>query len=412
MSKKAIIIGAGVAGLTAAYYLEKDGYTIDLIEKSASIGGRIRTDVVNGFFLDHGFQVLLDAYPECQRLLDYDELELKRFASGAIILHEGGRRSKVGDPRKNFAAFFPTLFAKMGSLRDKLKLLSLAKKLNECYIDDLFSQPEEPTSTYLDRKFGDGIKENFFHPFFKGIMLDPELKTSNRVFDFVFKMFGKGYATVPANGMLQLPMHISSKLKRTTIFLNTEVSAIDGHRVMSTEGQTFEGDIIIMATEANALAQSKKGDIKMDYVSNTTVYFSSDKPLGTKNYLVLNSAKGAIVNHLVQMDAVSAAYAPKGKHLIACSILGTKEDSKELIANIKLELKSWFGHDVDGWAHIKTYNIKYALPDQSSVTNELTPEQAIINEYTYICGDHLLNGSINAAMKSGRQVAELIRTSA
>jgi len=194
--------------------------------------------------------------------------------------------------------------------------------------------------------------------------------------------------------------------------LNTEISHIDGKKVVSKEGQTFEGDIIIIATEANAFAKSKKEDIKMDYVSNTTVYFSSDKPLGTKNYLILNSKKDAIVNHLVQMDAVSEVYAPKGKHLIACSLLGDINADKELIANIKLELKSWFGDDVDGWEHLKTYNINYALPDQTTATNDLKPEQAIINEYTYICGDHLLNGSINAAMKSGRQVAELIRTSA
>jgi len=411
MGKKAIIIGAGLAGLTAAYYLEKGGYTIDLIEKQGRIGGRTTTDEVDGFLLDRGFQVLLDAYPECLRLLDYEALDLKRFAPGAIILHEDGNRSKVADPRRNFWALIPTLFARIGSLRDKFKLLRLAKKLDDCFIDDLFSQPEEPTSTYLNRKFGEGIKQNFFHPFFKGIMLDPDLNTSNRIFDFVLKMFGKGYATVPAYGMHYLPNHISEKLNRTTIFLNTEVRSIEGNKVITAEDQTFEGDVIIIATEANALAQSKKANIKTGYVSNTTVYFSSEKPLGTGNYLILNSSKNTIVNHLVQLDAVSQGYAPKGKHLIACSILGHKQDGKELIDSIKLELKKWFGESVDQWVHIKTYNIKYALPDQSTVTNDLTPDRAIINEYTYICGDHMLNGSINAAMKSGRQVAELIITS-
>ena len=129
------------------------------------------------------------------------------------------------------------------------------------------------------------------------------------------------------------------------------------------------------------LVKAIRFNIKMEYVSNTTVYFSSDKPLGTRNYLILNSAKNAIVNHLVQMDAVSKGYAPKGKHLIACSILGDKKNNKELIDSIRLELKNWFGAEVDQWNHLKTYNIKYALPDQSTATNDLTPEQAIINEH-------------------------------
>jgi len=409
MAKKAIIIGAGVAGLTAAYYLEKDGYSIDILEKSDRIGGRIKTDEVDGFLLDHGFQVLLDAYPECQRLLDYDALDLKRFASGAIILHEDGSRSKVADPRRNAWSFFPTLFAKMGTMGDKFKLLGLAKKLNDSYIDDLFEQPEEPTATYLNRKFGDEIKENFFFPFFRGIMLDKELKTSNRVFDFVFKMFGQGYATVPASGMQAIPKMISSKLKNTTILLNSEVKSIDGRMVRTSDNQTFEGDKIILATEATGFVREKKAEVNQNYVSNTTVYFSSNKGLGTKDFLILNSKKDGIVNHLVQMDKVAPSLSPKGQHLIACSLLGyhTHDD---LADSIKVEMAPWFDK-VKDWQHLKTYSIKYALPDQSTATNDLEPAQSLINEHTYICGDHMLNGSINAAMKSGRQVAELIASS-
>ena len=409
MVKKAIVIGAGVAGLTAAYYLEKEGYSIDLIEKSDQIGGRIKTDVVEGFLLDHGFQVLLDAYPECKKILDYRTLALKRFASGAIILHENGSRSKVADPRRDFSSFLPTIMAKMGTVWDKIKLLRLATRLNYNSIENTFSQKEESTIKYLTQNFGNEIRQHFFYPFFRGIMLDKELNSSKRVFDFVFKMFGEGYATVPTKGMQAIPEMIAGHLNNTSIRFNTEVKTIVGKQVHTIDHQTLEADVIVIATEANGFVKSISPSINQKYVSNTTVYFSSEKDLGTDHFLVLNSKKNALVNHLVQMDKVANSYAPKGKHLIACSILGY-HDNSSLIDEIKTELSTWFESDISDWKHLKTYTIRYALPDQSNAINNLTPENAMLNEHTFVGGDHMLNGSINAAMKSGRQVAELIST--
>jgi predicted NAD/FAD-dependent oxidoreductase len=109
------------------------------------------------------------------------------------------------------------------------------------------------------------------------------------------------------------------------------------------------------------------------------------------------------------MSAVSNQYAPKGKVLISVSYNGLAEIEDVVLAEkMKSELSQWYGNQVNDWKLIKSYRIAYALPNQDTVSNEVTAEQLQINENLFICGDHLMNGSINVAMKSGRLVAELI----
>ena len=109
------------------------------------------------------------------------------------------------------------------------------------------------------------------------------------------------------------------------------------------------------------------------------------------------------------MTNVSAAYAPAGKVLISVSCNGIVDFGEQELADaIKTELQPWFGKQVEAWSHLKTYKVKYALPNLTVLKDDLTIADMKINDHLYCCGDHLLNGSINAAMKSGRLLADLI----
>ena len=404
------IIGAGISGLTAAVYLHQKGYKIQILEASDRAGGRIKTDSIDGFRLDRGFQVLLTEYPETVALLDYKKLNLKRFLPGATVLYDEGQ-FEIADPFRRPSATFATLFAPVGSLKDKINTFFLKNKLVKIAVSDVFKQPEIDTILQL-KKYGFSPKmiDRFYKPFFSGIFLENDLKTSSNMFDFVMKMFSEGDAAIPELGMEEIPKQLVAMLPSNSIQYNAKVSAIENNKIICENGATFETDKIIIATEAIGLAGNYISKTKENFHQVTNVYFEAKKAPTKKAVVVLNAATNKKwVNNLTVMSNVSNQYAPIGKVLISISYNGIPTiDDTTLAENMKTELKKWYGNQIDDWKMLKTYRIKYGLPNQEKVSNEVSNSEIKINENLFICGDHLLNGSINAAMKTGRMVAELV----
>ncbi len=404
------IIGAGISGLTAAVYLHQKGYKVQILEASDRAGGRIKTDVVDGFRLDRGFQVLLTEYPETKALLDYKKLNLKRFLPGATVLYDGGQ-FEIADPFRRPTAIFATLFAPVGSLKDKINTFFLKNKLVNISIPNLFKQPEIETIAKL-KKYGFSPKmiDRFYKPFFSGIFLENYLTTSSNMFDFVMKMFSEGDAAIPELGMEEIPKQLVAMLPENSIQYNVKVTAIENNKIIFEDGSTVETDKIIIATEAIGIASNYISKTKQNFHQVTNVYFEASIAPTQKAVVVLNaSTDKKWANNLTVLSNISNQYAPEGKVLISVSYNGIPAiDDETLAENMKSELKQWYGNHVADWKLLKTYRIQYALPNQEKVSNEVDHSKIKINDNLFICGDHLLNGSINAAMKSGRIVAELI----
>ncbi|TRX20679.1 FAD-dependent oxidoreductase [Flavobacterium franklandianum] len=404
------IIGAGISGLSAAVNLHQKGYKIQILEATDRAGGRIKTDIIDGFRLDRGFQVILTEYPETKSLLDYKKLNLKRFLPGATVLYDKGQ-FEIADPFRRPTATFSTLFAPVGSLKDKINTLFLKNKLVKITFPELFKQPEIETIAQLEKYgFSPKMIDRFYKPFFSGIFLENDLKTSSNMFDFVMKMFSKGDAAIPELGMEEIPKQLVAMLPANSIQYNLKVSAIENNKVICEDGTTIDADKIIIATEAIGLASNYISKTKQKFHQVTNVYFEAKIAPTKKAVVVLNaSTDKKWVNNLTVMSNVSNKYAPAGKVLISISYNGIPAiDDATLAENMKTELKKWYGNHVEDWKLLKTYRIKYALPNQEKVANEVPDSEIKINDNLFICGDHLLNGSINAAMKSGRVVAELI----
>lgn len=408
--KDIIIVGGGMAGLTAAHYLHKAGKDFLLLEGSDRVGGRVKTDQVDGFLLDQGFQVLLTAYPEVKAVLDYDALNLKAFLPGALILQENGSKSQIGDPLRWLGSTFSTLFNGIGTWGDKFKILALRGRLSGLSIDEIFQEEETTTLQALrDYGFSEDMIRTFFTPFLRGIFLEKDLSTSRRMFDFVFKLFSEGNTSIPANGIEAIPRQIASRLPANSIRVQQKVTRIEKGKVHLASGEVLEAKHILIATDALNAAQLLQQNIKNTaYESTLNVYFSSDTAPFQKPILALNAASNSIVNNCTVLTNLSNQFAPKGKHLISVSIIGKNTFEEDLAEKIKSELKTHFDSEVNDWEHIKTYLVKYALPQAKSIKNDLSPSEIKLAEGLYICGDHLMNGSLNAAMKSGRLAAELI----
>ena len=411
MKQDVIIIGAGLAGLSAAVHLHRQGRKVLILEATDRAGGRIKTDLYEGFLLDRGFQVLLTAYPESKSLLNYADLNLKKMLPGATVLYDDGQ-FEIADPFRRPSAALATLFAPVGTIKDKINTLWLKNKLQKLTIEEIFQQPEQTTLKQLsDYGFTSKMIERFYAPFLSGIFLENALSTSSRMFDFVMKMFSDGDVAVPALGMEEIPKQLIALLPQDSIQYHKKVTTIDGNKITTHDGTVFEANQILLATTASALTKDFFAAQKMTSHQVTNVYFEATEAPTKKAVVILNASKNKKwVNNLTIMSNVSSAYAPKDKVLISVSYNGIPIiDDAALAENMKQELKKWYGEKINSWKMLKTYRIEYALPTQQSVRNEILASEIKISDSIFICGDNLLNGSINAALKTGRLAAEAMK---
>jgi hypothetical protein len=403
-----IIIGAGLAGLTAAKVLKAAGKSVLVLEASDAAGGRVRTDEVDGFLLDRGFQVFLTAYPEAKRLLDYDALELCRFDPGALILNKKGI-TRMGDPTRQPASLFSTVFSSAATFADKLRILRLKIKLSRKTIEEIFAEQEITTAAYLQNAgFSEKIMSRFFQPFLSGVFLEGELSTSSRMFEFVFKMFSEGDAAVPAKGMGMIPLQLAESLSPGELLFNQRVWALEDSIATTTTGEVYQGNYILIATDQLRFPIPLQQTVNC-YRSVTNIYFTAAKKPFELPLITLNSTPGRLVNNIAVMNRISPRYSGNEDALISLSLIGNHSSISEpaLCASVINELKYWYP-DAINWKHLKTYHIAYALPDDDRVGNEPVYKAMRLNGNTFVCGDHLMNGSINAALKSGRLAAEAI----
>jgi protoporphyrinogen oxidase len=401
--EKIHIIGAGISGLIAATVLEKNGFHPVIIEATDRAGGRVKTDIVKGYQLDHGFQVLLTAYPAAQKYLDFEALDLQQFLPGASIF-KNSKQKIIGDPIKDISLLFPTLFSGIGNFSDKLKILKLNSSLKEKNISAIFSDKEQSTFSYLTAfGFSDEMITNFFRPFFSGIFLETELKTSSRMFEFIYKMFGEGYAAIPKAGIEAIPKQLVNNLKQTSFKFNTKVATIKEREIVLEDGEVLESHFTIVATEASNLIPNLKNQ-STKWKSCNTLYFETESRIISKKLIGLMSKSGTLINNIFYHTSLDTVI-KSTKELLSVTIIDNQNLPNDLlIKEVERELKEYFGVD-DSCKFIKQYNIPMALPQLNNLKYEMFPSETNLTSGIFLAGDTQLNGSLNAAMISGERAA-------
>jgi protoporphyrinogen oxidase len=409
-----LIIGSGLSGLAAARQLNMSGVDFIILESDSKPGGRVKTDNHDGYLLDHGFQVYLDAYSEGKRTFNYEKLKLHPFDAGALLLLPGGKTSRFFDPIKHPKKLFSILSSTLGSWEDKLNLFSLKTRLLNQRNSYLFEKNDYPTAKVLDRYgFSQTLQNHFLKPFYRGIFLERDLETSRRMFDFLFKMFAKGRATLPENGMESLIVQLVDSLPANSILFGKTVSNIDKNKLITEDGSSYFADQIIIATALDKLSpllnHSPSLPEKKQWRGCTTVYFKTYTPPYKDKLIALNTLDNPLVNNLAVLSNINPSYAPEGQCLISATILGIDDREDSILADaIKLEMSKWFKSAIDDWELLKVYRIPNALPNVPHVSYDIEPNSIVIDENIYLCGDHMLQGSIQGALRSGRQAAELL----
>lgn len=401
-----VIVGAGLAGLVAARTLGLNGIDSVILEASDGVGGRVRSDVVDGFVLDRGFQVLLTGYPEIHRHLDIAALDLRAFEPGALVWREG-KGTVVGDPFRRPKTLVSTATASIGSVTDKARIALLRTKLLRTDPKALLRGDDIPTAAALrGMGFSSKMIDRFFRPLVGGIQLDPTLSTSRRMFDVIFRTLADGDSAVPAGGMGRITEQLASNLPRTSIHLDTPVVSVEPGRVVVSGGRSISAKHVIVATEG-PVASRLLGLPQVKSRSAGCVYFAADVAPVDGAYVILDGHGHGPVYNVAVMSHVSPAYAPAGKHLVAAALPGTIDGDLESAA--RRQLRSWWGPQVDNWRHLRTYRIEHGQPDQ---TPPFHPKKNVsLGNGIFVCGDHRDTGSIQGAMFSGRRCAEAVAES-
>ena len=419
------IVGAGLAGLSCAVRLEKAGLSIKLLEAEDAPGGRVRTDQVEGFRLDRGFQILLTAYPELSHHFDTKALRLRPFVNGALVRHRGRFHRFVDPFRSSLGDALTTAIDPVVTFGDKLRVARLRAAVRKGEPSSLFRKPETTTRQFLEQYgFSPKIIDRFFTPFYAGIFLERELVTSSRFFEFLFRMFASGDAAVPENGMEMLPRQLAVRLQSDTLETNVCISGIrrngDWFVLEAGKGRSYQARQVVLATDETRarsltgplVGRSRFGREPVQWNRTTTFYYAAERPPVEGPILVLNAdgPNAGPVNHAVVISQASERYAPPGAHLVAASVVGRAPQSGPQIEQLEREtrehLQRWFGQDVARWGVVGGYPIVQALPLCRHVEWQQSPPR--VAESIYLCGDYRESPSTQGALASGRRAAEAV----
>jgi phytoene dehydrogenase-like protein len=404
-----VVVGAGLAGLTCASDLVTAGVECLVVEASDDVGGRVRTDVVDGYQLDRGFQILLTAYPQVQQRLDLDALDVAEFEPGAHIW-TGERFHRVADPLRKPTLVLSSATAPIGTVGDKLRLARLVLDVRKGTVPDLLRRVDVSTLERLRAAgFSDAIIERFWRPLFSGIQLDPDLDVSRRRFDTILRMLAVGSTGVPRAGMGAIPAQLASGLPEGVVRTGAPVRMITGTTVELETGERIEARAVVVATDGPR-AHRLLGARVPDPGSRAAAccWFSTDSAPSSGPVLMLDGDQSGPAKNVMVMTEAAPSYAPPGRALVVAAVPGPAALQPGITEQVRAQLARWFGSVTADWDHLRTDVIPHGQPLQ---TPPFSPKRRVeLGGGVFVCGDHRDTASIQGAMYSGERAAVAVRS--
>jgi phytoene dehydrogenase-like protein len=407
-----VVVGAGLAGLTCALRLQRAGREVVVLEASDGVGGRVRTDLLDGYRLDRGFQVLLTGYPAARTWFDLGALDLRAFSPG-VVVRRGGRFHRLADPLQDPVRGLLAATSPLLTVADGLRLLAWRTHVTRTPGQQLAAAAQRSTQRLLDRRrFSDDVIESFFRPFVAGTFFDAELTTSSRITELVFRSFFRGQVAVPDGGMQRLPDQLADQLAAGTVRLDARVERVGAGEVAVADGTSVRAEHVVVATEGPAAAEllgaGRLGHVAPGRGTVTFWYRATRSPVGGP-HLVLDADGSGPVNNLAVMSDVAPGYAPAGASSIAASVVGVPDVTPaDLDRQVRRQLTGWYGGVVASWDLLRVDTVPYAQPRQDVEDLPTLAREVRVGPRTWVCGDHRDTGSIQGALVSGRRCADVL----
>jgi hypothetical protein len=370
----AIVIGGGLAGLSAALTLQEAGEDVELFEASDSVGGRLRSDYLDGFILDRGFQLINSGYPEIKELGVISEIDFVKSDRTIDVITPFGIQS-IGDPRLHL---WQGLRSPLGSLREKIAFLTFmgSRKLQGKNLEEALLE-EGTLNLYY----------NLLKPFLTGVFLVTPNQIDASYGQEIIKSFIVGDSGLPIAGVGVLAEAIAARIEK--IHLNSPIDKLED----------FKGSPIIVATDHHTASTLLGVKPRVTFARSFTWYHSIPSGLITSKRLRVMSTQSSIVNSIALSNLIPS-YAPTNRTLISTTTL---EDIDE--SSFKDQLSRFWSVDAELFTLIKRYEIKDALPIFSP-TDSGSAFSAKVREGIYSAGDYLTAASQNGALLSGRLAAQ------
>ena len=402
---RAVVIGAGLAGLACAGDLVAAGATVRVLEAADAVGGRMRTDRQAGFLLDRGFQVFNTSYPQVRRRIDLRPLQLRPFTPGMLLYTKRGR-VRFTDPTRRPRQAAEALTGHLARPRDMAALTLLTTRDMLGPASRIRHRRDQATLTALRRAGISGdLIERLFRPFLAGVFLEDELETSSRFFHLVWRSMLRGSLCLPRRGIQAVPGQLAAALPPATIRLETPVSELTSQGVLLADGTERAADVVVVATGPAAAARLLPGLRVPATRTVTTVYHAAPtSPLAEPTLLVDTERE---ILHTSVLSEVTPGYASNGRALVSTSVLGGGGGLEPVV---RARLATMYQVDTADWEHLATYTVDGALPAMAA------PHPLIrgcrVGPGHYVCGDHRATGSVQGALASGARAAREVLAAA
>ncbi|KUM89923.1 NAD(P)/FAD-dependent oxidoreductase [Streptomyces pseudovenezuelae] len=442
-----VIVGAGVAGLSAAHRLTSQGVTVAVLEAAPCVGGRMSTEKIDGFRLDRIGQLLSTAYPELRLTPGLDGLVLRPFAPG-ILLHGDGRHHRVDAPAgarsargalravralasaprgmpgpglvaASRRAAFRVLpgagqatvaraargAAPLGGAVDQARLGAALTRLAHLPVERLLTRPELPAGQALAaRGLPARTIDGFLRPLLAALLCDPALTTSSRCADLALRAFAGGRLCVPEGGAEALPELLAQTLPAGSVHTGVRVTSVATTSVATAEHGEIRCRAVLLATDARAAAQLLPGLRVPDFHPVTVVHHTTDDPPRTGSALLLDADRGGPVAHTAVISEVDPSRAPSGRALISSTVLGTPPPDLETA--VRTHLARLYGTPTRRWETLAVHHTREAVPAMPAPHDLRRPVRLLAG--LYVCGDHRDTSTVQGALHSAHRATAAI----
>jgi oxygen-dependent protoporphyrinogen oxidase len=211
----AIVVGAGIAGLTAGFRLQQAGFSVRVLEAEAIVGGRMSSIDVDGFVMNRGAGIVPGSYKAIAQLaVDVGLGELARAEATIGIVRNGTihRMETAHLGRDGIRTKLLSWKCKLRMAKLVVDAARIGPKMNYERIDGAHEFDVETASAYAARRLGDEARRYVVEPVVRGASSDASVV---EYFFVTANLLGTGFLAYPGR-MGFLAEALAAKLDVTT----------------------------------------------------------------------------------------------------------------------------------------------------------------------------------------------------